>query len=102
MKFEATLSLAASATSTLQTDGSISVSIVLTKPGTDGAVQFSQAGHYISPGEAAPLVDAPPTAAELAAGLSLRDIVTARGLRHLCEKWGQPLQDLLPAGLRDA
>lgn len=101
MNFQTSLPVTATATSTLQGDGSIAINIALTVPGADGQQQhFSQAGHYIDPGNAAPLVDAMPTPAEVALGLSLRELVTARGLAFLAAKHGQPFVALLPSELK--
>lgn len=103
MKFSTPLTVAATATSTLQSDGSISIAIVLTVPGANGQPQqFGQTGHHIAVQDALPLTEAGPTPAEVELGLGLRDIVTARGIRFLVEKHGQPLADLLPETLRPA
>lgn len=101
MNFQTTVPLTVTATSILQADGSISINLVMTTAGTDGNTQqFAQASHYINAHDAQPLVDQPPSAAEMTAGLSLRDIVTARGLAFLCTRYNQPLAALLPEAMR--
>lgn len=101
MNFQASISrVTAVATSTLQADGSISINVALSRDGADGATAspFSNFGHYIDPQTARPLLDAPPSQEE--AGLGIRDLVTARGLRWLVERNAFPLVELLPVSMR--
>lgn len=103
MNFQASISrITAVATSTLQADGSISINVVLSRENAEGTAgaQFASFGHYIDPLTAGPLLEAPPSAAE--AGLGIRDLVTARGLRALVERNAFPLVELLPESMRSA
>lgn len=104
MDFQSTISnVSAAATSSLQADGSVAISITLSRVAEDGSLQqFAQTGHYLDPATSKPLLDALPTPEEITLGLTLRDLITVRGLIALRAKHNFPLPELIPESLRPA